>query len=63
MQTCVGQIPFERETLGQMVAMLARHECWASPEETAEWLKTEEGVRIKGMIDALRKKQKGRKPA
>lgn len=32
--------------------------CWASPEETAAWLKTEEGKRIAAMIEIERKKRR-----
>lgn len=59
-----------REMLGQMAAFLARHECWATAEETAEWLKTEQGQRIHALIEARRhgappagKKTKKRGPA
>ncbi len=31
---------------------------WASPEETAAWLKTETGKRIAAMIDIERKKRR-----
>ena len=41
-----------------LVASICRGKLWATPEETAEWLKTETGQRIAALIEKERRKQK-----
>lgn len=40
-----------------MAATIYRAKLWATPEETAEWLKTETGQRIAALIEKERRKQ------
>ena len=49
----VGRI--DKEALDQLVAYMIRNQLWATPEETAEWLKTENGQRIAALIEKERK--------
>ncbi len=41
-----------------LVAAICRGELWATPEETAAWLKTETGKRIAAMIEVERRRCK-----
>lgn len=45
-----------REQADSLVAAICRGQLWATPEETAAWLKTETGRRIAALIDRERKK-------
>lgn len=49
----VGRI--NKEAVDQLVACIIRNQLWATPEETAEWLKTEDGQRIAALIEKERK--------
>ena len=49
----IGRI--DKEALDQLVAYMIRNQLWATPEETAEWLKTETGQRIAALIEKERK--------
>ncbi len=40
----------------RLVACICRNKLWATPEETAEWLKTETGQRIAALIEEERRK-------
>lgn len=52
----MGRINNEAAAL--LVAGICRGKFWATPEETAQWLKTETGQRIAALIEKERKKQK-----
>lgn len=39
----------------QLRASIERGQLWATPEQTAEWLKTETGQRIAALIEKYRK--------
>ena len=52
----VGRI--NRDAASMLVASICRGKLWATPEETAEWLKTETGQRIASLIEKERRKQK-----
>lgn len=45
----------EKAALDQLVAYIYREKLWATPEETAAWLKTERGQRIAALIEKERK--------
>lgn len=45
-----------REQADALVAAICRGKLWATPEETAAWLKTETGQRIAELIERERKK-------
>lgn len=45
-----------KEQADPLVAAICRGQLWATPEETAAWLKTETGRRIAALIDRERKK-------
>ena len=51
------------EAMNMLIVYMARNKCWATPEETEEWLKTETGKQIKALIDIERQKDKRRQPA
>lgn len=40
----------------RLASVICRKKLWATPEETAEWLKTETGQRIAALIEIERKK-------
>jgi len=44
-----------KDTAAQLVACICRNKLWATPEETAEWLKTETGQRIAALIEKERR--------
>lgn len=44
-----------KEAVAQLVACIYRNQLWGNPEETAEWLKTEEGQRIAALIEKERR--------
>lgn len=46
-----------REQAGQLAAAICRGKLWATPEETAAWLKTETGRRIAALIEREREKE------
>lgn len=46
------------EAVDQLVAVIYREKLWATPEETAAWLKTETGQRIAALIEEERRKRK-----
>lgn len=48
----------EKAALDQLVAYIYREKLWATPEETAEWLKTETGQRIAVLIEKERRSRK-----
>ena len=52
----VGRI--DKEALDQLVAYIIRNQLWATPEETAEWLKTETGQRIAALIEKEREERR-----
>ena len=45
-----------KDAAAQLVASICREKLWATPEETAEWLKTETGQRIAALIEKERRK-------
>ena len=45
----------EKEAAELLVAAICRGQLWATPEETAAWLKTETGQRIAALIERERK--------
>ena len=45
-----------KDAAAQLVASICREKLWATPEETAEWLKTETGQRIADLIEQERRK-------
>lgn len=48
----------EKAALDQLVAYIYREKLWATPEETAAWLKTERGQRIAVLIEKERRSRK-----
>lgn len=48
----------QKDAAAQLVASICREKLWATPEETAEWLKTETGQRIATIIEKERRKRK-----
>lgn len=44
----------DNEAAAMLVAGICRGGLWATPEETAEWLKTEGGQRIAALIEKER---------
>lgn len=48
-----------KDAAAQMVASICREKLWATPEETAAWLKTETGQRIADLIEKERKARRG----
>ena len=54
----VGRI--DKEALDQLVACIIHNQLWDGPEETAEWLKTENGQRIAALIERERKARRKR---
>ncbi len=40
----------------RLASVIYRNKLWATPEETAEWLKTETGQRIAALIEIERQK-------
>lgn len=46
-----------RVQAAQIVAEICRGKRWATPEETAAWLKTETGRRIAALIEREREKE------
>lgn len=46
-----------QDAADQLVASICREKLWATPEETAAWLKTETGQRIAALIEKERKKR------
>lgn len=44
-----------KEQTDPLVAAICRGQLWATPEETAAWLKTETGQRIAALIERERK--------
>lgn len=47
-----------KDAAAQLAASICREKLWATPEETAEWLKTETGQRIAALIEKERKAQR-----
>lgn len=47
-----------KDAAAQLVASICREKLWATPEETAAWLKTETGQRIAAMIEKERRNRK-----
>ena len=47
-----------KDAAAQLVAGICREKLWATPEETAAWLKTETGQRIAAMIEKERRNRK-----
>lgn len=45
-----------KEQADPLVAAICRGQLWATPEETAAWLKTETGQRIAALIERERKR-------
>lgn len=43
------------EAMDQLCSCIMQKHLWTTPEETAEWLKTDTGKRIAAMIEKLRK--------
>lgn len=48
-----------KDAAAQLVASICREKLWATPEETAEWLKTETGQHIADLIEKERRKARG----
>lgn len=48
-----------KDAAAPLVASICREKLWATPEETAEWLKTETGQRIADLIEKERKARRG----
>ena len=48
-----------KDAAAQLVASICREKLWATPEETAKWLKTETGQRIADLIEKERKARRG----
>ena len=48
----------QKDAAAQLVASICREKLWATPEETAEWLKTETGKRIAALIEEERRNRK-----
>lgn len=48
----------DKEIAAPLVASICREKLWATPEETAAWLKTETGQRIAAMIEKERRNRK-----
>lgn len=48
----------QKDAAAQLVASICREKLWATPEETAAWLKTETGQRIAAMIEKERRNRK-----
>ena len=44
----MGTLP--KGVVDQLAACILRNKLWATPEETAEWLKTERGQQIAALI-------------
>lgn len=49
----------DNDAAALLVAGICREKLWATPEETAEWLKTETGQRIAALIEKERKARRG----
>ena len=47
-----------KDAAAQLVAGICREKLWATPEETAAWLKTETGQRIAALIEKERRNRK-----
>ena len=47
-----------KDAADQLVAGICREKLWATPEETAEWLKTETGQRIAALIEREREERR-----
>jgi len=47
-----------KDAAAQLVAGICREKLWATPEETAAWLKTETGQHIAAMIEKERRNRK-----
>jgi len=47
-----------KDAAAQLVASICREKLWATPEETAAWLKTETGQRIAVLIEKERRSRK-----
>ena len=56
-EATMGRI--NKDAAAQLVASICREKLWANPEETAEWLKTENGQRIAALIEKERRKARG----
>lgn len=48
----------DKDAAALLVAGICWEKLWATPEETAAWLKTESGQRIAALIEKERRKQK-----
>ena len=48
----------DKDAAALLVAGICREKLWDTPEETAEWLKTETGQCIAALIEKERRKQK-----
>ena len=47
-----------KDAAAQLVAGICREKLWATPEETAAWLKTETGQRIAALIEKEREERR-----
>ena len=47
-----------QEAVDQLCSCIIQKHLWATPEETAEWLKTDTGKRMQASIDKLRKERR-----
>lgn len=50
----IGRI--DKYAASRLASVIYRNKLWATPEETAEWLKTETGQRIAALIEIERQK-------
>ena len=50
----------DNDAAALLVAGICREKLWATPEETAEWLKSETGQRIAALIEKERRKRNER---
>ncbi len=56
METEQGSGIIDKYAASRLVSVIRRKKLWATPEETAEWLKTETGQRIAALIEIERQK-------
>ena len=47
-----------KDAAAQLVSCICREKLWATPEETAAWLKTETGQRIAALIEREREERR-----
>ena len=48
----------DKDAAALLVAGICREKLWATPEETAAWLKTETGQRIAALIEKEREERR-----